>query len=106
MEPKTQKITAKEEKVLVAILRDNDAGGESWTAYDLQQDNCTNGTVDKIHNRLKWDKDTIKGVLGSLTKKKLVTSEWYGWNCFKPSEGEWLIDFTAAGFNKLEELGY
>jgi hypothetical protein len=100
------KLTDKEEKVLVAILRDNEAGGESWTASDLRQDDCTNGTIGKMHKRLNWDKDTIKGVLGSLTKKKLVCSEWHGWNCFKKSEGVWLFGFTESGFDKLEELGY
>tara|TARA_Y100001963_G_scaffold93685_1_gene129081 strand:+ start:42 stop:347 length:306 start_codon:yes stop_codon:yes gene_type:complete len=100
------KITKLEEKTLVALMKDNDSIGWPCTASELREDPCVNGRIKDLARILELDKEVVKGVIGSLVKKGLVSTYFHNFDPFNKSRGYWLIDMGEEAFDILEELGH
>lgn len=68
------KLTDHETAVIVAMLQEGVECNGAEHVEDVLEDNMTWATVSDIRERTGFETETVKGVLGSLTKKGLVVA--------------------------------
>ena len=75
-------------------------------AVSVSQRKYFEGRIKDLARILELDKEVVKGVIGSLVKKGLVSTYFHDFDPFNKSRGFWLIDMGEKAFDILEELGH